>query len=276
MDYSSYKDQVVVITGAGGEHGGTFAVEVAKWGAKLALCDIHEGRLNERLAEIKEIGLPETNVFSMVGDLMDKNIRKKFVDHLTYKYGNIIHMLYNVVGTKRIKSLENTRMEDLDWCLDGNIKLSFHMIQLCLPYMKNILGGANIVNMGSFSSQRPMPEIVAYSMSKIGIDLMSKCAALEFAKYNIRVNCVAPAALKSRFNARFGDIFQNEDQMKAYYAMAQRAMPIKGIPFGCPQENVVPYVVFLGSDKANFINGVVTVIDCGYSNAHNSQKDYGL
>lgn len=273
MDYSSYRDRVVVITGAGGEHGGGVAVQLAKHGAKLALIDIHDLRLDERLEQIKETGLSQSHIYSEVGDMMDMETREKFVANLTQKFGQTIHMLFNVVGTKRIASLERTTEEDLDWCLQGNCKLTFHMIQCCLPYMKNVPGGACIITMGSFSSQRAMPEIVAYSMAKAGLDIMTKCISLEFAKYNIRCNMVSPAALRSQFNYRFGDIFSTEEQMKNYYEMAQKSMPIKGIPFACPEDNVVPYVVFLGSDKAKFINGNITIIDCGYTNAHNTQNN---
>jgi len=273
MDFSCYRDQVVVITGAGGEHGGGVAVQLAQHGAKLALIDIHDIRLEERLDQIRAAGLPESNIYYEVGDMMDMSTREQFVANLTNKFGNTINMLFNVVGTKRIKSLENTSEEDLDYCLQGNCKLTLHMIQCCLPYMKNIPGGACIITMGSFSSQRAMPEIVAYSMAKAGLDIMTRCISLEFAKYDIRCNMVSPAALKSQFNYRFGDIFSTEEQMKAYYDAATRSMPIKGIPFACPEDNVVPYVVFLGSDKAKFINGNVTIIDCGYTNAHNTQAD---
>lgn len=270
MDYSCYADQVVVITGAGGEHGGGVAVGLSKWGPKLALIDIHEGRLNERLQQIKDNGLPDSHIFSMIGDLMKQETREAFVEGLTNKFGNQIHMLLNVVGTKRIKNCMETTPEDLDWCLDGNIKLTFSMIQLCVPYMKNLPTGACILNMGSFSSQRPMPEIVAYCMAKAGIDIMTKCISLEFAPYNIRANCIAPAALRSRFNIRFGDIFNTEEQIEKYYHFASMAIPVK--PLGNPQDNVVPFLMYLGSDKAKFINGAVIVIDGAYSQTMSNPK----
>ena len=60
----------------------------------------------------------------------------------------------NVVGTKRIKGIHTCTMEDLQWCLDGNLKTTFMMTQACLPYLEESKG--QIINMSSFSGSRPV------------------------------------------------------------------------------------------------------------------------
>ncbi len=65
-----------------------------------------------------------------------------------------------------------------------------------------------------FACFNQMWEILPYCMAKAGLDIMTKCLSLELAKKGVRVNAIAPAALRSRFNMRFGDIFTSEDQLK--------------------------------------------------------------
>jgi len=266
MDYSCYADQVIVITGGGGEIGGGTAKAMSKWGAKLALIDIHEGRLNEVLAKVAENGLPKSHIYSVVGDVMKQDVVTAFCAGAMEKFGKIDFLL-NVVGTKRIKGLETCTMEDMDWCLDGNVKTTYMMCKACIPHLLESKG--QIINLSSFSGARPMWEILPYSIAKAGVDIMTKCLCMEFASRGVRVNAIAPAALRSRFNVRFGDIFQTEEQLKKYYMMAGLSLPLaRGYDneVGTCETAVVPLIMFMGSDKAPFINGTVITVDGGYSN----------
>lgn len=266
MDYSCYNGQVIVITGAGGEIGGGTAKAMSKWGAKLALIDIHEGRLNEILAKVKENGLPASHVYSVIGDVMKQDTVTEFVKGAVAKFGKLDFVL-NVVGTKRIRGLESCTMEDMDWCIDGNIKTTYMMCKACIPYLLETKG--QIMNMSSFSSSRPMWEILPYSIAKAGIDIMTRCMSMEFAKRGVRVNAIAPAALRSRFNMRFGDIFTTEEQLENYYKAAGQVLPLAqgyGNEVSTCEKAVVPLIMFMGSDKAPFINGTVITVDGGYSN----------
>merc|ERR1712025_668621 len=147
-------------------------------------------------------------------------------------------------------------------CLDGNLKVTFMMTQACLPHLISSKG--QIINMSSFSGSRPMWEILPYCMAKAGIDIMTKCLSMELASKGVRVNAIAPAALKSRFNIRFGDIFTSEEQLQKYYKCAGLSIPLGRV--GTCEDNIVPLIMFMGSDKATFINGTVIIVDGAYSN----------
>ena len=80
---------VLCLTGAGGEIGGGTAKQMARWGAKLALIDIHEGRLNEVLAKCAEIGLPSESIYSIVGDVMKQEVVTSFVEGAVQAFGTV-------------------------------------------------------------------------------------------------------------------------------------------------------------------------------------------
>ena len=87
------------LSGAGGEIGGGTAKKMARWGATLALIDIHEGRVNEVLAKCAEIGLPSENIYSIVGDVMKQEVVTSFVEGAVQTFGtvNILISSYTMV-----------------------------------------------------------------------------------------------------------------------------------------------------------------------------------
>ena len=88
--YSGYHAQNQLFSqGAGGEIGGGTAKQMAGWGAKLALIDIHEGRLNEVLAKCAEMGLPSENIYSVVGDVMKQEVVTSFVEGVVQAFGTV-------------------------------------------------------------------------------------------------------------------------------------------------------------------------------------------
>ena len=127
------------VTGAGGEIGGGTAVETAKWGANLALIDIHEGRLHETVDKLISNGVEKDRIYSQVGDVTNIDVIKSFVAESVKKFGKI-NSLINVVGAKRIKVLQNMSAADLDHCINGNIKSTLFMTQECLPHLKETKG----------------------------------------------------------------------------------------------------------------------------------------
>ena len=88
---------ILVFSGAGGEIGGGTAKQMARWGARLALIDIHEGRLNEVLTKCAEIGLPSENIYSVVGDVMKQEIVTSFVEGAVQAFGTV-NFLVNMSG----------------------------------------------------------------------------------------------------------------------------------------------------------------------------------
>ena len=263
MDYSCFAGQVVVITGAGGELGGGTAMEVARNGANLALIDIHQGRLAETVTKLQAEGVDDSRILHMVGDVTKADQVQAFVDSISQKFGKT-NVLVNVVGAKRIKILQNMTEEDFDWCWDGNVRSTMLMTKACLPMLKESKG--NVVNITSVSGQRPVWGALPYAMAKAAVDQFTRCTSQELAPHGVRVNAVSPGALESRFNIRFGDIFQTEEQLAKYFDIAGRSIPIG---YMGTWRDVVPTIVFLASDRAEFVTGAVVAVDGGYVNTCN-------
>ena len=260
MEYECFNGQVAVITGAGGEIGGGTAEALAKYGIKLALIDIHQGRLNETVDNLTKMGVAPDRIFHKFGDVTKSDDVTSFVDDVMRTFGKI-NILLNVVGAKRIKVLKNASMEDFDWCINGNLKSIFMMTQACQPHLVATKG--NVINVSSVSGMRPVWGALPYAMAKAAVDQFTRCVSQEMAPQGVRVNAVSPGALKSRFNIRFGDIFTQESQLERYFDVAGRSIPLG---YMGTWKDVVPTIVFLASDMAPFITGAVIAVDGGYVN----------
>ena len=137
----------------------------------------------------------------------------------------------------------------------------FLVTKTCLPLLAEQKG--NIINISSVSGMRPVWGALPYTMAKAAVDQFTRSISQELAPKGIRVNAVAPGALKSRFNMRFGDILTTEEQLMKYYDVAGRSIPLG---YMGTWEDVVPTILFLGSDKSTFITGTVIPVDGSYVN----------
>jgi len=238
--------------------GGGCSTELAKWGANLALIDIHEGRLKGVVDKLVASGVSKSRILDRVGDVTKQDQVTSFINDVVKKFGKI-NVLVNIVGSKRIKILQNCTMEDWDWCINGNIKAMVMMSQGCLPHLKETKG--NIINISSVSGMRPVWGALPYAVTKAGTDMFTRCTAQELAPHGVRVNAVSPGALKSEFNMRFGDIFTQQKQLETYFDVAGRSIPIG---YMGTWKDVVPTIIFLASDKVEFVTGAVIAVDGGY------------
>ena len=92
-----------LFAGAGGEIGGGTAVDICKWGGKVALIDIHEGRLRETVEKCQQAGAARGDILDRVGDCTNTKDVELFFEAVSKKFGKV-NALVNVVGTKRIKT----------------------------------------------------------------------------------------------------------------------------------------------------------------------------
>jgi len=261
MDYSCFANKVCVITGAGGEIGGGTARQLARWGAKLALLDNDEGRLEDIKYKCSEAGLKKNKMFFMHGDLLQEETVTQFVDGLVKQFGEKVDFLLNVVGTKKISTMENCSVGDLKWVLEGNIVTTFMMTKACRQYLINAKGC--VINLSSYCALRPQEVTTAYCVAKAGVESLTRCNAMELAKYGVRVNAIQPGPLISRNNLTSG-CFKSEEQLENYFKAAARHMPLGWV--GNVEDHIVPLIMFMASDKATFICGSVIPVEAGYNN----------
>uniref|UniRef100_A0A2A4JXL2 Uncharacterized protein n=1 Tax=Heliothis virescens TaxID=7102 RepID=A0A2A4JXL2_HELVI len=148
-----------------------------------------------------------------------------------------------------------TSAEAYDRVMATNLRGTYLLTTKVTPYLVKSKG--NIVNISSILSNKPLPIMTPYCMSKAAIDMLTKCTALELGPKGVRVNAVNPGPVKTELFRRAGMSDTDCDRM---FVGIEMNSPLKKIIKG---EDVAELVMFLASDKASCINGSCYVIDCG-------------
>jgi 3-oxoacyl-[acyl-carrier protein] reductase len=194
------ENSVALITGAGNGIGRATAVRFAREGAKVVISDLDEAGLAETQQEVADAGGEATTV---VGSVTSRDDVQKMVDTAVSKYGGLSILINNAGITRdglttRIKDGEVRLMSDEKWdaVLDVNLKGTWLCSQLAaVPMIKARAG--RIVNTTSIAALGNVGQ-ANYSASKAGVIGLTKTLALEWARYGIAVNCVAPGGVKTR------------------------------------------------------------------------------
>jgi glucose 1-dehydrogenase len=160
-------------------------------------------------------------------------------------------ILVNNAGFEIIKPLEEYTLEEWDRIQQVNLRGSF----LCLQHAIGILrsrGGGRIINISSIHDRVPRPSNAPYCISKAGLLMLTKCAALELAEDHILVNAISPGAVLTDMN--------KEGLQRAGIGFAEQHIPLKRI--GEPAE-IASAAVYLASDEASYVTGTTIYIDGG-------------
>ena len=177
---------------------------------------------------------------------------KQLVEATTNTYGGL-HIMFNNagVGNSEVRSVDLT-VEEWDRVVDINLKGVFLGIKYAVPELIKSGGGA-IINTSSLLGLKGQKFVSAYNASKAGVVVLTQNAALEYGKYNIRVNAIAPGVIDTK-------IIDNWKQDERKWPIISRANALGRI--GTPEE-VANAVLFLASDEASFITGTTLSVDGG-------------
>ena len=269
----SFKDKVVVVTGAGGVLCGFFAKEFAKAGAKVALLDLN---LEAAQAFADDI-LAEGGVAKAYkANVLDKENLEEVRQALLSDLGPT-DILINGAGGNNPKATTDNEFHSVDlpegtksfFDLDkSGIEFVFNLNYLgtLLPtqvFAQDMIGrpGANIINISSMNAYTPLTKIPAYSGAKAAISNLTQWLAVHFSQVGIRCNAIAPGFLVSNQNRA---LLFNEDGTPS--ARAEKIL--RNTPMGRfgEAEELVGGIFFLADeDLASFVNGVVLPIDGGFS-----------
>ena len=163
-----------------------------------------------------------------------------------------IDVLVNNAGIVLQKPAVELTDEDWERILATNLTSMFRLARAVAPSMIE-RGGGKIVNVGSLWGKIGVPGFLAYCVSKAGIDAMTRCLALEWARHGIRVNCLAPGYVRTDFNVRE----MADERMRAHIISR---VPLRRI--GEPDE-VGPLAVYLASPASDFMTGQTIYLDGG-------------
>ncbi|MFS0776667.1 glucose 1-dehydrogenase [Neobacillus sp. 3P2-tot-E-2] len=248
-----FNNKVVIITGGGTGIGKATAKRFMQEGAKVVINGRRENILKETAKELDPSG---ENIMYVAGDISVKSTSAMLVKKAVDTFGGVDILVCNTGIFNPTGFLEHNE-SDLNNYLDVIVKGTFYPSQEVIPEMKKRGGGA-IVNTGSMwaiQSVEATPS-AAYSAAMAGRHALTRNLAVEFAKDNIRVNAVAPAVVETPIYNTFmseEEVAQVLPTFNDFHPLGRNGQPI----------DVAEAILYLASDKASFLTGVVLPIDGG-------------
>jgi 3-oxoacyl-[acyl-carrier protein] reductase len=240
--------KTAIVTGAGQGFGLGIAETFAREGARVACLDFNEQLAHAAAAKIG------TRAIALIGDVSKKDQVEAAVRAAIAAFGRVDFVVNNAGTTHRNRSMLEVHEAEFDRIFAVNVKSIFLMAEALIPHMREN-GGGVIVNVGSTAALRPRPGLTVYNASKGAVHVMSKSMAVEFAPDNIRVCALAPVAGETPLLASFlgADTPERRAAFKATVPLGR---------FSTPQD-VANAALFLVSDEAAFLTGVVLEVDGG-------------
>ena len=239
---------MVVTASAGTGIGFATARRAAEEGAEVMLSDMHPGRLNQYADELAaQIGRP---VHRQLCDVREQAQVHDLVRAATERMGRI-DVLVNNAGLGATVDLVETTDEQWLRVLDVNLTGTFRMMRAVLPEMYE-RGAGTIVNLSSICAWRAEAGQTAYAASKAGVLGMTRCAALEAARYGVRINAVVPSLALHPYLTKVADADYLTGLAKNNEAFGRAAEPWE----------IANAIIFLASDLSTYITGESLSVSC--------------
>jgi NAD(P)-dependent dehydrogenase (short-subunit alcohol dehydrogenase family) len=246
----SLEGKVILFTGATGGIGSVLCKGFAKAGASVALCDVDAGKLEELEKEISaEGGSCETSSFTL--DLTRMDDIKNCVDRVMEKYGRI-DVLFNCAGINKREGLLDVEESTYDRIMQINLKGLYFISQEVAKHMRKA-GKGNIVNMASHNSVGMLGGCSVYGATKSAVTALTRSMAVEWAKFGIRANAIAPGHILTPLTT-----VTWEHPTRSRYLKERIAMERPGTP-----EEILGTALLLASDASSYMSGMMVHIDGG-------------
>ncbi len=253
------KDKVVMITGGSRGIGRAISLAFAAEGARLALCSRDPGPLGEVVEKIRSHW--RSDVYAAEADMRRPEEVEQFVRGALVHFGRV-DVLVNNVGAGLLRGFEELTEEEWQDALTLNLMAAIRCSRAVLPAMRSHGGGA-IVNLAALSGQVPRQGQIASNVAKAGLINFTESLACEVGKDKIRVNAVGPIAIRTiRWEKRVTTLARERgvSEEEVIQETIGQIIPLKRL--GEP-EDVASAVLFLASERAAFITGVMLMVDGG-------------
>ena len=242
--------KTALVTGGSKGIGRFMALELAYAGADIAVASRHPEEGLETVEEIRSMGRRSEALYADIArlDTLDDMMLR-----LSDTLGRLDILVNNAGTNVRKPAVEFTEAE-WDLVLNTNLKGTFFLCQKAAKAMMKT-GGGRIVNISSGAGNMAVPWLTPYSISKAGINHMTRALAMEFAPHGILVNAIAPSYIETPLTKQW------LSDPKRYKRISERS-PLKRL--GKPSD-LIGALLLLASEESEFITGQVITVDGGSS-----------
>lgn len=239
--------KVAVVTGIGPGNGSAIARTFAREGADLALATFRTPAVEETVTAVEALG---RRVIVVEGDVGRRETWDKTAAAVRAEFGGADIVVNNAATGHWANVLEETE-EEFDRTLRTNVKSAFFSFKTFIPEMVE-RGGGVFVNISSVNGLIANPSFIGYATSKSALHGLTRNVALDFGLKGIRANCIAPGAIFSSIaEAKLDE--EEARSIRDNYVLGR---------WGAPQD-VANAALFLASDEASFVTGVILPVDGG-------------
>jgi len=228
-----FSDKVVVITGAAGNLGSTVAHAFEGQGARLALLDRKEGRLQEEFPAISEL---EKHLLLDRVDMTSGESVTDAISRAVAHHGRVDVLVNTVGGYRAGTPVHETPVETMEFMMDLNARTTFLSCQAAVPHMLKA-GSGKIINIGARPGMKGFAKSGVYSMSKSAVLRLTESLSAELKREGINVNAVLPGTIDTPAN--------------------RQAMPDADHTRWVTQQAISEVILFLASDSASAIHGAL-------------------
>ena len=243
---SAFKDKVALVVGGASGMGNAVVRLLTRAGCRTHVFDVKE----------------TTDGLFQSCDVRDYNQVRRCVQNVVNQDGRI-DLLFVAAGVHLFANIEDTSIDEFERVLAINLKGPFYVLKEVLPVMRKQRYG-NVVLMGSDQVFIGKGSSAVYGMSKAALGQLTKSSAIDYAPYNVRVNCICPGTIDTPMVKPSVERFHQISGMpiEGIYDMLRKAQPIQRL--GTPEE-IGRAVLFLLSDDCPFMTGALLSADGGYT-----------
>lgn len=241
-----FDGQVALVSGAGRGIGKAIAYQLARLGAKVALCGRDEGRLCATAERLSALG---ANVMAHPMSIRDPDAVSRLYDAVYEKFG-ALDLVVNNAGGQFPQAAIDFSPKGWNAVIDTNLNGTWYMMQAAAKRWRDAKRGGAIVNIVTVIT-RGMPGVAHTCAARAGVIYLSKTVAIEWAPLGIRINCVAPGAIAT-------------EGMNVYSEEARKALPRSNLMkrFGDVRD-IADAVCYLAGPSGAFMTGEVVTVDGG-------------
>jgi citronellol/citronellal dehydrogenase len=241
-----FDEQVALVSGSGRGIGKAIAYQLARLGAKVALCGRDEARLNTTAEKLRALG---ADVMAHPMSIRDPDAVSRLYDAVWQKFSTL-DLVVNNAGGQFPQAAIDFSPKGWNAVIDTNLNGTWYMMQQAARRWRDAKRGGAIVNIVTVVS-RGMPGVAHTCAARAGVIYLSKTVAIEWAPLGIRINCVAPGAIAT-------------EGMNVYSEEARKALPRSNLMkrFGDVRD-IADAVCYLAGPSGAFMTGEVVTVDGG-------------